>query len=124
VKFDGERVVLLGYGIGERENSQELYPHSDALQGGVIWVALDEATKENGCLYFLKGSHLKESEFAHLNPYQPSDLSDHADKVEAAMSPGDTVFFKPTTVHWSGLISTDLSVEASIVFTSATLIGE
>jgi phytanoyl-CoA hydroxylase len=84
------------------ENDQEVHPHSDAMGGGVIWIALDEVNKENGCLHFLKGSHLREEEFAHLKAHEPTDLSDHPDLFEASMSPGDIVFFRPTTVHWSG----------------------
>lgn len=84
------------------KNAEEVHPHSDALEGGVIWVALDEANEQNGCLQFLKGSHKREGEFAHLKAHEANDLADHPDRVVAEMSPGDIVFFKPTTVHWSG----------------------
>ena len=84
------------------ENTQEVHPHSDAMQGGVIWVAIDEANAENGCMHFLKGSDQREEEFAHLSSSTPTDLSDHPDLYECAMDPGDIVFFRPTTVHWSG----------------------
>ena len=30
---------------------------ADAVEGAVIWIALDETGKHNGCLHFLKGSH-------------------------------------------------------------------
>ena len=86
----------------KNKHSEEVHPHSDAMQGGVIWVALDATDKDNGCLPFLKGSHLRESEFAHLKAHKATDLSDHPDIVEAAMNPGDIVFFRPNTVHWSG----------------------
>lgn len=84
------------------ENRQEVHPHSDAMNGVVIWIALDETTRHNGCLHFIKGSHKRQSEFAHLRPDAPADLYDHPDILEAAMSPGDIVIFRPTTVHWSG----------------------
>lgn len=86
----------------KNKNDQEIHPHSDAMQGGVIWVALDEVNKQNGCLQFLKGSYLREEEFAYLKADEPTDLSDHPDLAEAAMNCGDIVFFRPTTVHWSG----------------------
>ncbi len=86
----------------KNKNSEEVHPHSDAMGGGVIWIAIDPANKENGCLHFLKGSHLREEEFAHLSASKATDLSDHPDLVEAAMNPGDIAFFRPTTVHWSG----------------------
>ena len=84
------------------DNDQEVHPHSDAIDGAVIWIALDATGKHNGCLHFLKGSHKRESEFAHLRADKPTDLSDHPDVFEAAMSPGDIAIFRPTTVHWSG----------------------
>ncbi len=84
------------------KNEQQVHPHSDAIEGGVIWVALDDTNRENGCLHFLRGSHQRQAEFAHLKAHEPTDLSDHPDCVEAAMSAGDLVLFRPTTVHWSG----------------------
>ena len=84
------------------ENQQEVHPHSDAMEGVVTWIALDETNERNGCLQFLKGSHKRREEFRHLRAHTPTDLSDHPDRFEAAMSPGDIVIFRPTTVHWSG----------------------
>lgn len=84
------------------ENHQEVHPHSDAMDGVVTWIALDETNERNGCLQFLKGSHKRQEEFRHLRAHVPTDLSDHPDRFEAAMSPGDIVIFRPTTVHWSG----------------------
>lgn len=84
------------------KHAEEIHPHSDAMKGGVIWIAIDETNRENGCLHFIKGSHLREEEFAHLSASETNDLSEHPDLVEAAMKPGDIVMFRPTTVHWSG----------------------
>ena len=86
----------------KNKNSEEVHPHSDAMYGGVIWIAIDPTNRENGCLHFIRGSHLDEEAFAHLRPHEPNDLSAHPDVVEAIMEPGDIVFFRPTTVHWSG----------------------
>ena len=86
----------------KNKNDEEIYPHIDAVYGGVIWVALDDTNRENGCIHFLKGSHKHEAEFAHLRPNQPNDLSNHPDLVEAAMSAGDMLLFQSRTVHWSG----------------------
>ena len=86
----------------KNKNSEEIHPHSDAIHGGVIWIAIDPTDRENGCIHFLRGSHLREEEFSHLRPHEPNDLSDHPDVIEAVMEPGDIVFFRPTTVHWSG----------------------
>ena len=67
-------------------NDQEVHPHSDAIDGAVTWIALDKTDKHNGCLHFLKGSHKREAEFAHLRAHTPTDLSDHPDLFEAAIS--------------------------------------
>tara|TARA_X000000950_G_scaffold235876_2_gene286456 strand:- start:3728 stop:4333 length:606 start_codon:yes stop_codon:yes gene_type:complete len=86
----------------KNKNHEEVYPHIDAIFGGVIWVAIDDTNRDNGCIHFLKGSHQREAEFAYLRPNQPNDLSDHPDLVEAAMSSGDMLLFQSRTVHWSG----------------------
>ena len=39
------------------DNDQQVHPHADAIDGAVIWIALDETDRRNGCLQFLKGSH-------------------------------------------------------------------
>jgi len=84
------------------DNGQEVHPHADAIDGAVIWIALDETVRHNGCLQFLKGSHQRREEFAHLRADRPTDLSDHPDRFEATMSPGDLAIFRSSTVHWSG----------------------
>ena len=111
---NGPQVPILEALVGEKpepttasfftknENAQQVHPHSDALEGVVTWIALDEVNERNGCLQFLKGSHKRREEFKHLRAHVPTDLSAHPDLFEAAMSPGDIVIFRPTTVHWSG----------------------
>ena len=75
-----------------------------------VWVALDEATVDNGCMQFLPGSHL--SQVTHDNPENPEDGFSHklvlediglneADKVTTEASPGDGVFFHDQTLHRS-----------------------
>ncbi|MCY3622657.1 MAG: phytanoyl-CoA dioxygenase family protein [Gammaproteobacteria bacterium] len=111
---DGPQVPILEQLLGKKPepttasfftksvNQQEVHPHSDALEGVVTWIALDETNERNGCLQFLKGSHKRQEEFRHLRAHEPTDLAGHPDLFEAAMSPGDIVIFRPTTVHWSG----------------------
>lgn len=63
----------------------EVKPHQDAtylfsepLQGKLIgfWIALDEASLENGCLHFVPGSHKKGNVFQRFirNPDSSSDV--------------------------------------------------
>ena len=110
----GPQVAVLEMLLGEKpepttasiftkdKHSQEVHPHSDAMKGGVVWLAIDETNIDNGCLQFLKGSYQREAEFAHLSASKPVDLSCHPDRFECAMDPGDIAFFRPTTIHWSG----------------------
>ena len=84
---DGRHVRILEVLLGEKpepttasfftktKHSEEVNPHSDAMEGGVIWIALDETNEDNGCLHFLRGSHEQRAEFAHLKPHEPNDLS-------------------------------------------------
>ncbi len=84
------------------DNAGEVHPHADAMDGAVVWVALDETTNDNGCMNFIKGSHHRREEFSYLQAHEPNDLSEHPDRLEASMSPGDIILFRSTTVHWSG----------------------
>lgn len=86
----------------KNNTTEQVNPHSDAKTGGVIWVALDDCNDDNGCMHFLRGSHLRQQAFAYLRPDRPNDLSDHPDKVAAIMKAGDMLLFRSTTVHWSG----------------------
>ena len=111
---NGRHVPVLGMLMGQppepttasfftkSEHSEEVHPHADALEGGVIWISLDVANRDNGCLHFLRGSHHRPDEFSHLNANTPTDLTDHPDAAAIDMNPGDIVFFRPNTVHWSG----------------------
>ncbi len=112
--YNGPQVALMRQLLGikpipattslftKNNTTEKVNPHSDAKTGAVIWVALDNCSYGNGCLHFLRGSHLRQQEFAYLRPDRPNDLSDHPDKVAAVMKAGDMVLFHSTTVHWSG----------------------
>ena len=112
--YNGPQVALMRQLLGikpipattslftKNNTTEQVNPHSDAKTGAVIWVALDNCSYGNGCLHFLRGSHLRQQEFAYLRPDRPNDLSDHPDKVAAVMKAGDMVLFHSTTVHWSG----------------------
>lgn len=70
-----------------------------------IWIALDDATLENGCLYFIKGSH-NETTFA--NTGIGKNMDDifgvypqllRAESVAAPMRAGSCSFHNGLTVH-------------------------
>jgi ectoine hydroxylase len=71
-------------------------------------TALDPATKENGCMQVLKGSHKAgrihhgvEGEQAGADLKRVEELSKVLDLVYCEMNPGDSFFFHGNTLHCS-----------------------
>lgn len=71
-------------------------------------MALDPATKENGCLQVLKGSHLmgrvehgKFGEQTGADPERVQAAMERMELVYCEMSPGTAVFFHGNTLHCS-----------------------
>lgn len=87
------------------------FPFRPADRIVASWTALEEVTKENGCLVVVPGSHKGEL-LAHANPewehlnggyFGVRDVDDAmGERVHLEMSPGDTVFFHPILLHGSG----------------------
>lgn len=94
---------------GQAWHQDEIYiPTRDrSLCGG--WIALDDATIENGCLWVLPGSHRK----GYLYPQRPHDNPDEFDlsaesygfddsaEVPVEVKAGDVVFFNGYLLHRS-----------------------
>jgi ectoine hydroxylase len=71
-------------------------------------IAIDPATRENGCLQFLRGSHLcGRIEHGRVGGQTGADMGrveallGRLDHVYAEMAAGDTVFFHANTLHAS-----------------------
>ena len=89
----------------------EIPPHQDAIglpqglkAGATIWIALDPADPENGCLHYGRGSHKRDH--AAGIPIPGYDVDD-GKAVPASVQPGDAVIHNSLTVHWSGTNPTD-----------------
>lgn len=89
-----------------------LYP--DAMIS--VMVALTEATKENGCLQVLKGSHkMQRFEHSFAGEQQGADLEfvEAAEKlcelVYVELNPGDTLFFHSNILHRSAANTSEKS---------------
>ena len=84
-------------------------------QNGVLFplltsasIAVDAATKENGCLQVLKGSHLAgrvehvlTGEQAGADMDRVNELAQRCELVYLEMQPGDAVFFDCNLLHRS-----------------------
>jgi ectoine hydroxylase-related dioxygenase (phytanoyl-CoA dioxygenase family) len=69
-------------------------------------LAIDPATKENGCIQFVPGSH-KQGLLSHdrrneaFGVFLPGYFNHREDAVMVDMQPGDCVFFGPLVIHGS-----------------------
>jgi len=67
------------------------------------WVALDKATVENGCMWYVPGSHLHPMR-AHKQSGNKGALSctgDEAEAVAMEVNPGDCIVHHGNTLHYS-----------------------
>lgn len=74
-----------------------------------VMIAVDEATRENGCLEVLKGSHrmgrinhVLSGDQAGADRERVAEAEKRLEKVYCTMAPGDAVFFHANTLHGSG----------------------
>lgn len=74
-----------------------------------VMIAVDAATRENGCLQLLKGSHrmgrinhVLTGEQAGADRERVDEACRRLELVHAEMEPGDAVFFHANTLHCSG----------------------
>ena len=73
-----------------------------------VFIALDPATRENGCLQLLRGSHrmgrLEHGRFGSQTGADPERVEaamQRLERVYCEMAPGDAVFFHGNTLHCS-----------------------
>jgi hypothetical protein len=72
------------------------------------FIAVDPATRENGCLQVLRGSHLcgrvehvKTGDQSGADPDRVAEIAKRLPLVHVEMEPGDTLFFHPNLLHRS-----------------------
>ena len=86
-------------------SSDGISPHVDIIgsyrkpdAGATIWFALDRAQIENGCLYYLRGSHKNKYP---MKTFISGVDTQSKDAVAAELEPGDAVIHSALTIHWS-----------------------
>jgi ectoine hydroxylase-related dioxygenase (phytanoyl-CoA dioxygenase family) len=86
------------------------WTRSVPMQHLTCWVGLDDATKENGCLYYVPGSHkwglIDKPELAGdmegINRFlRPQQKEEFKNKVAIEMKKGHATFHHPLMVHGS-----------------------
>ena len=108
IEFLSDKVVYKSADTGYGSPWHQDWPYWKGAHKLSVWVALEPATKENGCLKLLPGSHkavaehagtAKEGEgFGHR---LSEDAVDESLAVSAPCEPGDAVFFHDLTLHAS-----------------------
>ena len=94
--------ATVGYFCKE-EAEEEIHPHRDGDNGLTIWFALDSTNPTNGCVHFLRGSHLRFKDDGQLFSLGKSrDFSADPNAVVAILDPGDVSIHNSKTIHWSG----------------------
>jgi ectoine hydroxylase len=80
-----------------------------------VFIALDPATRANGCLQVLRGSHhlgrldhaRKEGEQAGADPERVAQAVERLELVYCEQSPGDAIFFHSNLLHRSDRNNSD-----------------
>lgn len=118
----GDEVVPATFGSFDKRPGKEdrIDPHFDAVSlhptnkcpGATMWIALDRACQQNGCLHYLRGSHKRKFESqlgVDIRPYED-------DMVRMEAVPGDAFIHDARTVHWSGHNQTGEPRRAAVMF--------
>ena len=108
IEFLSDKVVFKSAAVDFGSPWHQDYPYWHGAHKVSVWLALDEATPENGCLKLLPGSH--RSSVAHDGDasdgkgfgYRLADGAvDESRAVTVMCEPGDAVLFHDLTLHAS-----------------------
>jgi len=129
----GEDLVLWGTTIfGKPANCGKRTPwHQDGdyypikpLETMSIWIAIDDATRENGCMRYIPGSHREHKLFSHhweegddlvVNKICDSEHYDESTAVDLTLEAGQVSFHDIYMIHGSAANTTDKRRAALIV---------
>jgi ectoine hydroxylase-related dioxygenase (phytanoyl-CoA dioxygenase family) len=86
-----------------------------------IWIPLQEATVENGCMWFVPGSHRMEVQAHHCIDNDPRihgleiDKADTSSAVACPLPPGGATLHHNRTLHYAGPNTSDIPRRAYIL---------
>ncbi len=83
------------------------YFHLEPCLALTLWVALDEVDKNNGCIYYVRGSHrrgMRQHNRTNVLGFSQGIVDygtaeDICDEVAASVSPGDVIIHNAMTIH-------------------------
>jgi len=89
------------HGSKKPYHQDSAYWQIDPPELGSFWIALDEATLENGCMRVLPGSHRwGELEHTHRDDFQVDEEElDLSNEVAVPLPPGGALFFHSMLLH-------------------------
>ena len=101
--------------VGDAQHVAKVPWHQDGAYYGLqplvlvsAWIAITEATEENGCMQIVAGSHLQTFDHDHDPERREFDRSVPDDSIDfdsvrtLVLRPGEFVLFNENTVHASG----------------------
>ncbi|GIX06952.1 MAG: SnoK protein [Candidatus Poribacteria bacterium] len=115
------------YGRETPWHQDEAYWNPAALHHGLsVWMSLDPATLESGCLQFIPGSHRSEEILPHRHidndPLVHGLVTDQVDPAQAVpcpVAPGEATFHHCRALHYAGPNRTDHPRRAYILVFNA-----
>lgn len=109
-----------GVGSAKQYHQDAAYYPIRPMDHVTVWVALDEATPENGCMQVVPGAHV-DGLLRHEEREYDTDISlaerdyDESDAVALPMSPGDALFQHCLLPHYTAPNESDRWRRAMIV---------
>ena len=97
------------------------WPINEGEFTATMWIALNNVTKDKGCLYFYPGSHkIKEKEYVDIfkNPHHP-EVVKGIKRIYTPISAGDATFHSGLTFHGAGQNISDEKREGMTIIYSA-----
>jgi len=101
IEFLSDKVVFKSAATQFGSPWHQDWPYWEGQHKISVWVALDAATRENGCLKMMPGSHKQLSTHDGFGHRLRPGAADETRAVSLPCDPGDAVLFHDLTLHAS-----------------------